>query len=308
MAKKSESSNDAEMVKLTQVPGEFKTKSMSLKEGSYQFQIANEGVGHDVGFVLVPKGKYDESDHIKAAYVKAPVATGKSSMTNVVNLEAGEYEYFCPLNPTEKYPLTVGGSVEKVVLTQVPGEFKTESVALKTGSYQFEIANEGVGHDVGFVLVPKGKYDESDHIKAAYVKAPAATGKSSMTNVVNLEAGEYEYFCPLNPTEKYPLTVSNNVKAVKLTQVPGKFTTNKVSLNAGLHQFEIVNKGVGHDVGFVLVPKGKNDASDHIKAAYVKAPVATGKSSMTNVVNLEAGEYEFFCPLNPTEKYPLTVN
>lgn len=75
--------------------------------GTYQFEIGNTDVDHKVGFVLVPKGKYDAAHHIKAAYVKAPVAQGSSSKTGTVELSAGEYEYFCPLNPTPKYTLTV---------------------------------------------------------------------------------------------------------------------------------------------------------------------------------------------------------
>ncbi len=194
-------------VKLTQTNGEFLTQGLTLLPGDYQFEIANDGVDHEVGFVLVPKGKYEATDHIKAAYVTAPVPNGKSSQTNVVSLAAGEYEYFCPLNPTPKYALTVTDKVEKVKLTQVPGKFKTKTLTLKEGDYQFEIANAGVDHEVGFVVVPKGKYDASNHIKSAYVKAPVAEGKSSQTNIVSLKKGEYEYFCPLNPTPKYSITV-----------------------------------------------------------------------------------------------------
>lgn len=98
-------------------------------------------------------------------------------------------------------------AIENVVLTQVSGKFVEESLELAAGSYQFEIANDGVDHEVGFVLVPKGQYDEANHIKTAYVTAPVADGSSSLTSVVELEAGEYEYFCPLNPTPKYALTV-----------------------------------------------------------------------------------------------------
>ena len=72
----------------------------NVGEGKYQFDIANNGIDREVGFVLVPKGKYDAADHIKTAYVKEPVADGNSSQTGIVNLEAGEYEYFCPLNNT----------------------------------------------------------------------------------------------------------------------------------------------------------------------------------------------------------------
>ena len=194
-------------LKLTQTSGAFQTEELTLLPGDYQFEIANDGVDHEVGFVLVPKGKYDQKDHIQAAYVTAPVKNGKSSKTNVVSLAAGEYEYFCPLNPTPKYSLTVTDKVEKVKLTQVPGDFKTKTLTLNEGDYQFEIVNQGVDHEVGFVVVPKGKYDAKDHIKAAYVKEPVSNGESSNTNIVSLEAGEYEYFCPLNPTPKYKIIV-----------------------------------------------------------------------------------------------------
>ena len=149
-------------VKLTQIPGEFEMKNLTLAPGEYQFEIENNNVDHEVGFVLVPKGKYDEANHIKAAYVKAPVAQGKSSMTNVVKLSAGEYEYFCPLNPTPKYALKVSDNIKNVKLTQVPGAFEKKNLTLAPGEYQFEIANNNVDHEVGFVLVPKGKYDAAN--------------------------------------------------------------------------------------------------------------------------------------------------
>jgi hypothetical protein len=75
-----------------------------------------------------------------------------------------------------------------------------------------------------------------------------------------------------------------------------------------MYQFTIVNKDVDHEVGFVLAPKGKTDPANHIKEAYVKAPVKNGSSSITNVVSLTPGEYVYFCPLNPTKEYNLTVN
>jgi len=196
-----------EQIDLVQETGVFTTESLEVKAGEYQFNIANSNVDHEVGFVLVPKGKYGQENHIKEAYVNAPVATGKSSQTKVVKLAAGEYEYFCPLNPTPKYTLTVRDDVETLKLGQVKGSFKVQALTVAEGSYQFEIANNGVGHEVGFVVVPKGKYGPENHIKAAYVKAPVIDGSSSKTGIVNLTAGEYEYFCPLNPTPKYTLTV-----------------------------------------------------------------------------------------------------
>ena len=196
---------------------------------------------------------------------------------------------------------------KQVNLEQVPGAFTTESLTLASGDYQFNIANKNVGHEVGFVLVPKGKYDASDHIKSAYVTSTVPTGKTSKTGVVSLSAGSYEYFCPMNPTDKYSLTVVDDLQTLRLTQVPGDFVEKGLSVSPGAFQFEIVNNGVDHEVGFVLVPKGKYDASDHIKSAYVKDPVEDGTQSTTGVVELTTGEYEYFCPLNPTEKYSLSV-
>lgn len=196
-----------EKITLEQTPGKFATESLNLAAGEYQFNISNDNVDHEVGFVLVPKGKYEPENHIKEAYVKNPVATGKQSLTDVVKLEAGKYEYFCPLNSTPKYTLTVHNDVEKLQLGQVEGSFKVQALTVSEGAYQFEISNIGIDREVGFVLVPKGKYDAENHIQSAYVKAPVAEGSSSMTGIVELAAGEYEYFCPLNPTPKYSLTV-----------------------------------------------------------------------------------------------------
>lgn len=200
-----------------------------------------------------------------------------------------------------------GQSVNQISLEQTPGKFTTESITVAPGDYQFEIVNNGVDHEVGFVLAPKGKTDQANHIKEAYVKETVKNGSSSPTNIVSLTAGEYVYFCPLNPTEQYNLTVDASIKTLQLEQTVGKFTTDGLTVAPGKYQFNIANTNVDHEVGFVLVPKGKSAPADHIKAAYVNAPVKTGTSSLTGVVSLGAGEYEYFCPLNPTEKYPLTV-
>ena len=196
-----------EQVNLEQITGAFTTENLVLKSGDYQFNISNSNVAHEVGFVLVPKGKYDADNHIKEAYVQSTVPTGKNSLTSVMTLEAGEYEYFCPMNPTPKYSLTVVDGVETIHLGQVEGKFKVKALVIEEGSYQFEIANNGVDHEVGFVLVPKGKYDAANHIKSAYVTSPVANATSCKTGIVNLKKGEYEYFCPLNPTPKYTFTV-----------------------------------------------------------------------------------------------------
>ncbi|NRR90162.1 cupredoxin domain-containing protein [Winogradskyella undariae] len=99
----------ATTVSLEQTTGEFTQKSLKLKEGDYIFEIANKNVGHQVGFVLVPKGK-DASkpeNHISTAYVTKAVENNTKETSKVTSLTKGEYIYFCPLNPTPQYTLTV---------------------------------------------------------------------------------------------------------------------------------------------------------------------------------------------------------
>ncbi len=100
-------SQETKTVVLEQTTGEFTVKEMHLSAGDYVFEIVNNGVDHEVGFVIAPEGKTDAENHIQEAYVKEMVATGKSSMTQEVTLEKGTYVYFCPLNPTPQYKLIV---------------------------------------------------------------------------------------------------------------------------------------------------------------------------------------------------------
>jgi len=97
------------------------------------------------------------------------------------------------------------------------------------------------------------------------------------------------------------------VRTIQLEQTPGAFTIQSLSLSEGTYQFEIVNNGVDHEVGFVLVPQGKTEAADHIKSAYVTSPVKPGSKSSSQHVSLSKGTYEYFCPLNPTPKYTIIV-
>jgi plastocyanin len=98
----------SKVIKLKQTPGEFNKKELKLKAGeSYVFEITNKGVDHAVGFVVAPKGKPEQENHIKNAYVKETVKDGDSQMTSEVVLEAGEYIFFCPMNPTPQYSIIV---------------------------------------------------------------------------------------------------------------------------------------------------------------------------------------------------------
>lgn len=94
-------------VSLEQTKGEFTQTQITLKEGTYIFEISNNNVGKDVGFVLQPKGKSGQENHIKEAYVKNLVSNNTKQTSNKVTLTKGEYTYFCPLNKTPQYTLVV---------------------------------------------------------------------------------------------------------------------------------------------------------------------------------------------------------
>lgn len=89
-------------ITLEQTPGEFTKKQLTVSEGTYVFEIVNNGIDHNVGFVLVEKGKdiSKPENHIQTAYVTAPVATDSKQNSKPTVLSKGEYVYFCPLNPT----------------------------------------------------------------------------------------------------------------------------------------------------------------------------------------------------------------
>ncbi|WP_298754016.1 cupredoxin domain-containing protein [uncultured Psychroserpens sp.] len=103
------SKDDVKTVSLEQTTGEFTQKALTVSEGTYIFEVANNNVGKEVGFVLVPKGK-DASkpeNHIKTAYVTQVVKDGETQTSNKTKLTKGEYIYFCPLNKTPQYTLIV---------------------------------------------------------------------------------------------------------------------------------------------------------------------------------------------------------
>ncbi|AIY12457.1 MULTISPECIES: plastocyanin/azurin family copper-binding protein [Cellulophaga] len=89
-------------IALEQTKGEFTQKQITVDEGTYTFEIANNAVGHDVGFVLVKKGQdiTKPENHIQTAYVTKAVGTGLKQTSKPTTLTKGEYVYFCPLNPT----------------------------------------------------------------------------------------------------------------------------------------------------------------------------------------------------------------
>ena len=96
---------EVKTVSLEQTKGEFTQKQITLSEGTYIFEIANNNVGHNVGFVLAPKSNIKA--HIKNAYVQEEVGNNTKQTSKKVILKKGEYVYFCPLNPTPQYTLIV---------------------------------------------------------------------------------------------------------------------------------------------------------------------------------------------------------
>ncbi len=107
MKKEDGMKKEAKVIKLEQTNGAFTIEELTIGEGTYVFEIENNGVKHDVGFVLAPKGKTTPENHIKNAYVQKAVANGTTSQSKEVTLTKGEYVYFCPLNPTPEYKLIV---------------------------------------------------------------------------------------------------------------------------------------------------------------------------------------------------------
>lgn len=100
----------ATTVNLAQVPGKFTTESLTLKPGKYQFNVTNQNVAKEVGFVIQKEADKDK-DFMKTAvensFTTALIKKGETQSTGVVTLEKGRYVYSCPLNPTPKYIIEV---------------------------------------------------------------------------------------------------------------------------------------------------------------------------------------------------------
>jgi plastocyanin len=90
------------VIALEQISGEFIQKGLTVSEGTYVFEISNNAVGHNIGFVLAKKGSdlSNPENHIQTAYVTEQVANGQKQSSKPTTLTKGQYVYFCPLNPT----------------------------------------------------------------------------------------------------------------------------------------------------------------------------------------------------------------
>lgn len=105
----SEDEQAVQVVTLNQIPGEFTNGDLTLTAGTYKFEVQNSGVDHEVGLVVAPKkDEITEADHLQNAYVAEVVKDGDTqACKGEVVLEKGEYVFFCPLNPTPQYTITV---------------------------------------------------------------------------------------------------------------------------------------------------------------------------------------------------------
>lgn len=102
------SAQNTKTIKLDQVPGEFETKELTLEAGkSYVFEVTNKGVDKEIGFVIAPLGKTESKYHVANSYLTKTIKDGETASSQEVVLEAGEYQYWCPLNPTPAYIITV---------------------------------------------------------------------------------------------------------------------------------------------------------------------------------------------------------
>ena len=101
----------------------------------------------------------------------------------------------------------------------------------------------------------------------------------------------------------------NETEVVKLTQIEGKFTKEKLTLKPGKYIFEVKNKNVDKPVGLVVAPKtADGKAGVHIKEGYLSKTIEKGESARSQIVTLEPGTYTYFCPLNPTPEYTIVVS
>lgn len=98
-------------------------------------------------------------------------------------------------------------------------------------------------------------------------------------------------------------------QVIKLSQVDGKFTKSELKLKPGAYIFEVTNKKVDREVGLVVANLNEDGAAgEHIKEGYLSNAINKGETARSQVVVLEEGSYKYFCPLNPTPEYNITVS
>jgi hypothetical protein len=77
---------------------------MRLKPGAYIFRISNRDVPYNLGFYI--RSSSEVLEPFKPSVMGGGIETG-TSRDYAIRLEAGEYVFSCPLNPTPNYRLIV---------------------------------------------------------------------------------------------------------------------------------------------------------------------------------------------------------
>lgn len=98
------------VIKLVQTPGKFEGQQLKLKPGTYQFEVSNKGVDHEVAFFLQKESDKDNKEFstaLKNSGVAKMIKNGETQKTGIVELAKGTYVYSCPLNPTPHYTIVV---------------------------------------------------------------------------------------------------------------------------------------------------------------------------------------------------------
>jgi len=96
-----EEENGMQYVYLTEGPSYFAEDSIHVREGMVVFYVTNEA-DKDVTLVVTPVGCRDAEN----ALFKVNIPRGRTT-THKVEMKPGLYEYCCPINQTEWYPLEV---------------------------------------------------------------------------------------------------------------------------------------------------------------------------------------------------------
>lgn len=96
------------VVTLSQVPGEFEPKKLELEPGRYIFEVTNKSVDHEVALVVNRANEMGKpGEALPEAGLEKTLKKGESGRSRVVELKAGRYFYYCPLNPTPHYEIVV---------------------------------------------------------------------------------------------------------------------------------------------------------------------------------------------------------
>lgn len=186
------------VIRLDQVEGEYTTQQLNLTPGDYIFEVTNTEVDKGLGFYL----QDGDGAQVANSGLAALVGKGETSRTGVVTLTEGDFRYSCPLNPTPHYNISVG-EARVIELTQQEGVYNEGDIELAPGFYVFKVTNETVAKDLGFYL----QAADGEQVENSGLKELVGKGETNTTGLVWLDAGTYQYSCPLNPTPHYTVTV-----------------------------------------------------------------------------------------------------